>query len=234
MKIIQNQRLYSEFSTKHHYDVSFLELIKDSVPLKFFLGQIRKKLNLPSEGLPRNKQNLKKIFELNDHDFDQYTYGGIAFTKFFKLPPYWIQTGISLIVFDIASPPDRDYYDPIEIKLNKKGLFPEVSIVIREKTAIRNLKDFLAQNKDLYNELIAQLRKPPSIGFTNLRDKKEILNRVNMNKTYGQVIEDLDLNYTPDTLGKYARRAKKNLGKLDREYLRKGLAELLSIDSVFP
>lgn len=229
MKIVPNPALESENSTQHHYEISYLEFIDNSNTLNYFLSQIRKRVGLPLEGLSFNRENIEGL-NSDKEKFRKYVNAGIAFVEFFKLPPYWVGSGMNIVVFNIGRPPSRK---PIEISLEKDGRFPELVIRIRERMTARKLRDYLSrkENKEDFDSQILFLPKPPSVGFTNIDFKKEVVNKRDLGKKYREIVGEIELLYGEDSIGKYTRRARQTLKELHKQYLLKSLGEYLQVDS---
>lgn len=180
-----------------------LLLLLESDPLfEKAIKTIRKKLNLPEEGIEieitkegkirltgLTESHKKAIKELN---LNIYYYIQII-ENTYRLPYSWWNTLYLIILFNLVIPPMRDKkgYKAVEIKyiggldtlvrrLQRNydyptDIEPHIEIFVREGLSFEALMRELKKEKATLDRYLSYLHKIPEIKMTNLQIKKEIL-----------------------------------------------------------
>lgn len=231
MKILKS----SKFEPNHK---KYLLLLEEDEDFKRFLTYHRQRLGLPTEGIILNGKNYKEVLGRDDAFWDKLVLSANTFILMYSLPNSWIDTAVFLIVFNIAVPPSKEFYKPIEIQEGKNGLIPEVRLIIREKISIKKLKDYLDKKGKEINIALSNLPKTPfSIQIKDIEIRKKILKMHKQGKKDSEIGEEIvkeyedktgrDLSFEADyrTIRKYRERFENKLKTL---FGQKGLRVILT------
>lgn len=223
MKIIRPKRV--KLSGEQISHIRYLELLKTDQYLSQFLAESRTKLRLPKKGLKYSKQNLNRIMKLPDGTFDQILIAGRAFTLTYRLPLYWTFTGMLLIVFNVGIIPQKEFYAPLELRLEKGSIGSELHIIIREHTSPSAIKNFLLQHKQEFNKQMSSLTFTPIVKLQHIKDRLRILKLHQSGKSDTQIIDSLPSYLDPSEVGKKRRETARIIDKI---FARKSLMQLLA------
>ncbi len=223
MKIIRPKRV--NLSSEQISKIKYLELLKTDQYLNQFLAESRAKLGLPKNGLKYSKQSLNRIMRLSDERFDQILIAGRAFTLTYRLPLYWTFTGMMLIAFNVGIVPQKEFYAPIELKLEEDGFGNELHIIIREHTSPSAIKNFLLQYKREFYRQMSSLTFTPTVKLQNIKDRLRIIKLHQSGKSDTRIIGSLLSNLDPSDVGKKRRETARIIDKI---FARKSLMQLLA------
>lgn len=145
-------------------------LLEEDPFFEWLVMHTRNEIRIPKEGLANEamKNNLsavskRKVLERVSALLSQFNFNQI----------YWTATFVNIILLDIATPPLKEKYPPIEIK----HIFKEVHIVIRETTGAEEIVKFIKDknNRSLLKKALSLVPKPKDTKVRNIELYKRLL-----------------------------------------------------------
>lgn len=201
-------------------DLKFLQILEEDTDLQSLLIRFREKAGLLKEGFDLNKSivDYQKIGAIKKINFDKLIKSAEILSCIWNLPPNWVITFISLLLFNIATPPEKFTYQPIEIIYRKS----EILIRIREKTTRKRIKEFIDKNKRFVDKKLLSLPYTRHIKIKNIDLMKKIYKLKTLGKTDKQIMNEPDvypLSYEELAIyrKRYSQYLKKYLSKDWRE-----------------
>lgn len=213
---IVNKDKFSE----HEY--KFIQLLELDEEFEGEIKRLRDKWEIPTDGVERGTSikwwkdtspSSKYRYQTSIED-DAFT-----LTTLYNKPKYWVTTFLSILLYNQATPPDRNssQFQPIQIR---KG--NNVTITIRENISLRNLKKFIGDNSKQLIDYLSSLPKNPRIKIKNVEIKKTIVQlkrKKNSDKEIGGILDkkfgENELPFSTDyaTVGRKRMRFQKALNK---------------------
>jgi len=209
MKIIRsNPKIKPYTFTKS--DRNFILLLENDELLEPLIINLRRSANIPIEGINLESIDKKDYLQNNISKIEIVVlwHGITRLRALYKAPIGWATSFLSLLIFNILTPPDgslETVVKPIEIvydeSLEKLGLATsQVNIIIRKRASVEQIKKFLyaKDNKEYLDNILSQLPRE-----SNLSKVKNI--------ERGSIIETIKKQNPKATLDEIANELTKKL-----------------------
>lgn len=191
MKILKNQNPNSQH-------LKYLQILEEDDDFGRFLKHHRKRLRLPIEGLPLNKNSYKDVLERDNVFLDNLVQSAHSFTIIYDLPLAWIDTALFLILFDVAFSPNKTLYKPIKIVSEHHSYNNEVRLVIKEGVSVTALKKYIDKNSKELNRMLSNLPKEQTVKMENIEIKKFIRKKHLEGKKDSEIDDEIKKEYGID------------------------------------
>ncbi len=207
-----------EIQTQHHNvgtqkftksDERYLSLLEEDGSLQHLIAIFRIQANIPSEGISIEPQSMGEA--LNQIAWSKLWNAVSSLLSVYQLPPSWRITMMSLLVFNIVTPPmhiDAIFQDVGNARV---ALEKEVHLVITEKMTRTDLRDYINAHYEL-DKLFDVLPEHKKINKPKIIEiGKQIVKWKNLGKTSGEILELLpygkkDDNFDQAKIGVYYKR----------------------------
>ena len=174
-----------------------IKLLEFDDMLEEYLRILRKPLNIPKEGYDWNKKRDVKLLSKNDQEFMKLLESGKGFLWCYNLPPKWIITAITLILFNAAVAPDETLIPAVTLSVNRHTFnisnYPTLTISIRENIKLDEFVKMLWKRKEEYDKLISFIPSNPK-GTLIKRRNLELAHMIKNVTNKSQKMTDEDIS----------------------------------------
>lgn len=142
-------------------DKKFIKLLETDESLEKTLNSLRKSVRIPLEGINLNSKKSIKNIPTTDESLSRLWKAARGLLWYYNLPPRWENTAVSIILFNVATPPDKDIHSSVTFSSTKNKFnitdFSRFDISLWQKIPLETLIQILRAKKREYDKFVSSL-----------------------------------------------------------------------------